>query len=302
MGPTASGKTRLALELARHYPVELISVDSALVYRGLDIGSGKPDKATLAQVPHHLIDLRDPAEAYSAAEFRQDALAAMTGISRAGKIPLLVGGTMLYFKALRDGLDQMPSADAAVRQRIVALAEEQGWRAVHERLRAVDPESADRIHVNDPQRLQRALEVYDITGQTMTSFRNSGTAAQPLPCAMRYLALLPSDRHVLHGLIEQRFRQMLKQGFVEEVRVLKARTSLHPALPALRSVGYRQIWDYLDGLYDYDTMVAKVLAATRQLAKRQLTWLRSWPDLDSLDALDPELYRKCVKLIDTWKL
>ena len=283
MGPTACGKTRVAVELAQQMPVELISVDSALVYRGLDIGSGKPDAATLAQAPHRLIDIRDPAEPYSAADFRKDALEEMRGIVARGKVPLLVGGTMLYFKALREGLAEMPSAAPDVRARILDLAQKEGWAAVHQRLQQVDPVAAKRIHPNDPQRLQRALEVYEISGRSMSELhaeKPSGDAPD-LPCKLIFLAMLP-DRAALHEAIARRFHAMLDAGFVAEVSKLRVRGDLNPNMPALRSVGYRQVWEYLDGKYDYTTMIDKGIAATRQLAKRQYTWLRGWKDLHAV--------------------
>jgi tRNA dimethylallyltransferase len=281
MGPTASGKTRIAVELARHYPVEIISVDSALVYRGLDIGSGKPDRETLALAPHRLIDIRDPSEPYSASDFRGDALVQMQDILDKGRIPLLVGGTMLYFKVLRDGLARMPSATPEIRASIEALAREQGWAAVHARLQAVDPESAARIHPNDPQRLQRALEVYEASGRTMTELHRSHPTGQveDLPCELLFVGLVPADRARLHALIEQRFLAMLAAGLEEEVRALMDRGDLDVRMPAIRSVGYRQVWGYLAGEYDRATMVEKGVAATRQLAKRQLTWMRGWQGL-----------------------
>ncbi|MES2626911.1 MAG: tRNA (adenosine(37)-N6)-dimethylallyltransferase MiaA [Pseudomonadota bacterium] len=284
MGPTACGKTRAAVEFVQQYPCEIISVDSAMVYKGLDIGSGKPDHATLAIAPHRLIDIRDPAEPYSAAEFRTDAIREINAVLAKGKIPLLVGGTMLYFKVLRDGLASMPAAVPAVRQRILDLAESEGWQAVHARLQQVDPEAALRIHPNDPQRLQRALEVYEITGKSLTELHGEPTATQgeALPCELKFVAMLPADRSALHQVIAERFHTMLDQGLVDEVAGLRARGDLDKDLPAIRSVGYRQVWEYLDGATDYATMVEKGIAATRQLAKRQLTWLRSWPDLTAL--------------------
>ncbi|HTQ99336.1 MAG TPA: tRNA (adenosine(37)-N6)-dimethylallyltransferase MiaA [Candidatus Acidoferrum sp.] len=284
MGPTACGKTRVAVELAEQGPFEIISVDSALVYRGLDIGSGKPDATTLQRAPHRLIDIRDPAEPYSAAEFRTDAIREMRDIITAGKIPLLVGGTMLYFKALRDGLAAMPSAAPEIRQRIVDLAATEGWRAVHQRLQQVDPIAAARIHPNDPQRLQRALEVYEATGTPLTELHQ----AQPpgrisdLPCELVFIGMIPTSRAHLHELIAERFHAMLSAGLIDEVSTLRQRSDLHPDLPSIRSVGYRQVWEHLDGLTDHTTMVQKGIAATRQLAKRQHTWLRSWPSLHEL--------------------
>jgi len=300
MGPTACGKTRVAVELAQALPVDIISVDSALVYRGLDIGSGKPDAATLASAPHRLIDIRDPAEPYSAAEFRTDALREMREIVGRGRIPLLVGGTMLYFKALRDGLAAMPSADPQVRERILALAAAEGWQAVHARLAAVDPAAALRIHPNDPQRLQRALEVYELCGRPLSELHQPQRleSANDLPCNLLFLALLP-ERAALHRAIAVRFDIMLQAGFVEEVVALRARGDLHPQLPAIRSVGYRQVWEHLDGRYDHAVMVDKAVAATRQLAKRQHTWLRSWPALHApscrLDAEDGNNVKNLLK-------
>lgn len=281
LGPTASGKTQLALELHERQPVELISVDSAQVYRGLDIGSGKPDAATLERHPHRLIDIRDPAEPYSAADFRRDALQAMHEVSAAGRIPLLVGGTMLYFKALRDGLADLPEADPALRARLEAQAREEGLPALHRRLREVDPESAARIRPGDPQRLLRALEVWELSGRPLSELHRAQTP-QPLPFRLRQFALLP-ERADLHARIELRLRDMLARGFVDEVARLHARGDLHLGLPAVRSVGYRQIWDFLEGRDDYPGMVDKALAATRQLAKRQVTWLRGWEQLELLE-------------------
>ena len=304
-GPTAAGKTGIAIELARHHDFEIISVDSALVYRGLDIGSGKPDKNILSELPHHLVDIRDPSEPYSAAEFREDAIRIAQEVIEKGKRPLLVGGTMLYFKVLRDGLASMPGADPDIRQQILELGEEKGWQAVHERLAEVDPESAARIHPNDPQRLQRALEIYESTGITMTEHHIQEKANQSLlPAALSnlvFIAIHPTERAILHQQIESRFYQMLDEGFIDEVKVLFDRGDLYRDLPAIRSVGYRQIWDYLDGQYDYDTMVSKGVAATRQLAKRQLTWLRGWQDLHRVEAEmgseSENIVNKCLKLL-----
>lgn len=293
MGPTCAGKTRIAIELARRLPCEIISVDSTQVYKGLNIGSGKPDAATLKQFPHRLVNIRDPSEPYSAAQFRADALAAMAEISASGMIPLLVGGTMLYFKVLQDGLARMPKADPEVRARITALARAEGWGAVHRRLQAVDPESAARLKPADSQRLQRALEVFELSGRPISEFHARDKPGE-LPYRLHQLAVCPSERKQLHRHIETRFHRMLEQGLVDEVRALKARGDLDPTLPAIRSVGYRQVWEYLEGRCDYDTMTARALAATRQLAKRQLTWLKSWPDLRALDAGDPQIVSNCL--------
>lgn len=283
MGPTACGKTKVAVELVQEGPFEIISVDSALVYRGLDIGAGKPDAATLARAPHRLIDIRDPSEPYSAADFRADAIREITDIQSKGRIPLLVGGTMLYFKALRDGLAEMPPADPAVRQRILDLAAAEGWPAVHARLAAVDPVSAARIHPTDPQRLQRALEVYEVSGVPLSQHHATQKKQNgDLPCSLIFVGMIPADRGRLHQLIADRFHQMLAAGLVEEVRKLRQRGDLDVDLPAIRSVGYRQVWNYLDGGCSYEEMVAAAIAATRQLAKRQLTWMRSWDGLSPL--------------------
>lgn len=268
----------------QEFPFEIISVDSALVYRGLDIGSGKPDALTLARAPHRLIDIRDPAEPYSASQFRQDALVEMRAILARGKVPLLVGGTMLYFRVLRDGLADMPSATPEIRARLLAEAASNGWPALHQRLQQVDPAAARRIHPNDPQRLQRALEVFEATGRPLSELhaQSPGSAETDLPCSLLFLGMLPVDRARLHEQIARRFHAMLDAGLVDEVVALRARGDLHPDLPSIRSVGYRQVWEYLEGACDYDTMVQRGIAATRQLAKRQLTWLRGWPALREL--------------------
>lgn len=306
MGPTAAGKTDLALELARTLPCELISVDSALVYRGMDIGTAKPDRATLAEFPHRLIDIRDPAESYSAAEFRADALAAMAEITARGRIPLLVGGTMLYFKALLEGLADMPSADPQVRAELQARAESEGWQALHRDLMAVDPQSAARIHPNDPQRLIRALEVYRVSGLTMTAHRERQAAQNPgggapgggqFPYTVAQLAIAPAQRQVLHERIAQRFDAMLEQGFVAEVERLRQRSDLHPGLPSIRAVGYRQVWDYLGGSVNEAQMRERGIIATRQLAKRQFTWLRGWADIEWLDSLTCDNLTRALKYL-----
>ena len=277
-GPTASGKTALALALCAEFPCEIISVDSALVYRGMDIGTAKPSPAERALVPHHLIDIRDPAEAYSAADFCRDALRLMSEISARGRIPLLVGGTMLYFKVLRDGIAELPSADPVIRAAILADAERLGWPAIHSQLAAVDAVAAARIHPHHSQRIQRALEVFRMTGVPLSELQRQQTQVD-LDHDLIAFALNPVDRAVLHQRIEIRFRQMLEQGFIDEVEALYRRGDLTPELPSIRAVGYRQVWDYLAGAIDYDTMVEHGVAATRQLAKRQLTWLRAWQGL-----------------------
>ena len=281
MGPTASGKTDLAVRLCQQLPVELISVDSTLVYRGMDIGTAKPSAEELTQAPHRLIDIRDPAEPYSVADFLADAHHEIADIHAQGKIPVLVGGTMLYFRALLDGLAEMPAADVEVRAQIERDAETFGWPYVHKLLAEVDPETAAEIHPNHSQRLSRALEVYRVCGKTMTELRREQRATEGKPgfCErynVRQLAIAPRDRAILHKRIALRFETMLERGWIDEVRKLFMRGDLHPDLPAIRAVGYRQVWDYLDGKLDYESMVERGVIATRQLAKRQFTWLRGW--------------------------
>ena len=274
MGPTASGKTAFAMELYDKYPIDIISVDSALIYRGMDIGSAKPTKQEQQEYPHKLIDICDPAESYSAANFRHDAIEEIEKSLSNGRTPLLVGGTMLYFKALIEGLSPLPAADSEIRQQIEEKANKLGWQAIHEELKKVDPVSAQRIHPNDPQRLNRALEVYLISGKSLSELtQESGEA---LPYDIMQLAIMPEDRAELHQRIEQRFLQMLDQGFEDEVKTLMLRSDLHTNLPSIRCVGYRQMWEYLNGDISYDEMVFKGICATRQLAKRQITWLRGW--------------------------
>ena len=288
MGPTASGKTAAALEIARRIPSEIISVDSALVYREMDIGTAKPTPAELAEVPHHLIDIIDPAEAYSAMQFRQDALRLTQEIAARGKLPLLVGGTMLYFKVLRDGLDELPQADPILRAQLDEEAAQVGMPAMHARLAALDPVTAARLKPNDSQRIQRALEISLLTGQPMSSLL-SQKPAEPLPFTLLPLALEPSERAVLHERIALRFDLMLQGGALErEVTALRARGDLHLGLPSMRCVGYRQMWEYLDGSIDATALREKGIAATRQLAKRQLTWLRSMPERISIDCNRPD--------------
>ncbi len=277
MGPTAAGKTDLAIRLAaEEYPVEIISVDSALVYRGMDIGTAKPPSALLAQYPHHLIDIRDPCDHYSVGDFRRDALTIMADITARGKVPLLVGGTMLYFKALQQGLADLPAADPDIRQRLDNEMMEKGLLGLHKRLAAVDPVSAKRIHPNDPQRLQRALEVYDITGQSLTSLTQQTKTA--LPYLVIKIILSPFDRAILHQRIAKRYHAMMADGFLQEVTRFYQRSDCHAELPAMRSVGYRQLWQHLRGDFDLETSVDKAIIATRQMAKRQLTWLRAQQD------------------------
>ena len=287
MGPTASGKTAAALEIARHLPVEIISVDSALVYRGMDIGTAKPTPEERAAVPHHLIDILDPADAYSAMQFRDDALRLVADISARGRLPLLVGGTMLYFKALQDGLDDLPQADPAVRAQLDAEAARLGYPALHAKLAELDPQTAARLKPNDAQRIQRALEIITLTGKPMSAL----LARQPrpdLPFDLLAIALEPSDRSALHARIAQRFDAMLAaDALINEVESLRRRGDLHLGLPSMRCVGYRQAWEYLDGHYDKASLRDKGIAATRQLAKRQLTWLRSMPHRIVVDCLDP---------------
>lgn len=283
MGPTASGKTSLAVSLVQRLPLEIISVDSALVYRGMDIGTGKPDAATLAVAPHHLLDIRDPTEAYSAAAFRSDALELMQQITQRRRVPLLVGGTMLYFRALLRGLDDLPQADPALRAQLEAEAAVQGWPALHAELAQCDPVTAARLEPTDAQRIQRALEVFRLSGQPLSA-QLTATHTE-LPYRVLQLALIPSDRAVLHQRIAARFDAMLAEGLVEELRTLRQKWALNAQMPAMRCVGYRQAWAYLDGEIDRTTLREQGLAATRQLAKRQHTWLRSWPSTVELDCL-----------------
>ena len=289
MGPTASGKTGVAVELVSKLPVELISVDSALVFRDMNIGTAKPDAATLAKAPHYLIDIIDPTSAYSAAQFRVDALRLMAQITARGKVPVLVGGTMLYFKALQGGLSGLPEANQAIRAVLDTEAKQMGWPAMHAKLANIDPETAARLMPNDMQRIQRALEVYEITGETMSSLFAKQTS-EALPYKLLKIALVPSDRKVLHQRIETRFEQMLKNGFVDEVRDLIAKyPSLTPESTSMRCVGYRQALEHLAGQYDLAELRNRGIFATRQLAKRQLTWLRGMDDTMELDCLNPDL-------------
>jgi len=308
MGPTAAGKTDLAIELARALPCDLISVDSALVYRGMDIGTAKPSAELLESYPHGLIDIRDPSQSYSAAEFVDDALAAMAQSTAAGRIPLLVGGTMLYFKALIEGLADMPAADAGVRAALEAQAKAEGLAVLHRQLAEIDPQSAARIHPNDPQRLVRALEVFLVSGISMTEHRARQSAQKAggstpdrgvLPYTVAQLSIAPAQRQVLHQRIEQRFVQMVEQGFVEEVESLRGRPDLHADLPSMRAVGYRQVWCHLDGDYSAQEMVQRGVIATRQLAKRQLTWLRGWEGVHWLESSACDNLPRALKYLES---
>lgn len=287
MGPTASGKTALAVSLVKRFPLEIISVDSALVYRDMNIGTAKPDAATLARAPHHLLDIRDPTESYSAAAFCEDARRLMADIVARGKVPLLVGGTMLYFRALLQGLDDLPRADPALRQALEKEAADRGWPVLHGELAQVDPVTAARLAPNDSQRVGRALEIFRLTGHPMSALLDK--VQNLLPYRVLQLALIPSDRAVLHQRIAERFDAMLAEGLLDEVEALRQHYALTAGLPAMRAVGYRQAWAYLDGEIDMNFLREQGIAATRQLAKRQLTWLRSWPDAVVLDALADDL-------------
>jgi len=296
MGPTASGKSPLALALARSLPVEIVSVDSAQIYRGLDIGTAKPSPAERAAVPHHLIDILDPTEAYSAARFRGDALRSMEEIGARGRIPLLVGGTMLYFKALREGLSELPESDAGVRARLDAEAAARGWPAMHEELARVDIATAARLKTGDAQRIQRALEVYRLSGKPMSQLIGRRQSAA-LPFRLIELALIPSDRSALHRRIEERFDSMLEQGLIEELQALRKRYPLSSSLPSMRCVGYRQTWQFLDGEISREQLRDRGIFATRQLAKRQLTWLRGMHGSTTIDSLASDVVAKVDDLL-----
>lgn len=299
MGPTASGKTAAALAIAERIPAEIISVDSALVYRGMDIGTAKPTPAELAQVPHHLIDILDPLESYSVMQFRQDAIRLAAEIHARGKLPMLVGGTMLYFKGLKDGLDALPQADAALRAELDAEAAAIGSPAMHAKLAALDPVTAERLKPNDSQRIQRALEIIALTGQPMSALLAQAPKTE-LPFTLLPIALEPSDRSVLHTRIATRFDAMLKGGaLLDEVKALRTRGDLHLGLPSMRCVGYRQSWEYLDGAYGLAELRERGIAATRQLAKRQLTWLRSMDDRHIIDCLAPNATGSILQQIET---
>jgi len=297
MGTTATGKTDIAISLLENSPCEIISVDSAMIYRGMDIGTAKPDQKLLARAPHHLIDIREPTETYSAAAFRADALKLIKEIHRRGRIPLLVGGTMLYFRALLKGLAELPQADAAVRAEIEAEAQKKGWDGLHAELAVVDPEAARKIHPNDPQRLQRALEVFRLTGEPLSKLQQK-TSDQALPFKTYQYALMPEDRSWLHRRIEQRFQLMLERGFIDEVRTLYNCEEMRPDLPSMRSVGYRQLWQYLADELSYSEMLEKGIIATRQLAKRQMTWLRSEAGLTIFDP-QKQAQEKIISVVES---
>ncbi|WP_258307833.1 tRNA (adenosine(37)-N6)-dimethylallyltransferase MiaA [Cupriavidus plantarum] len=300
LGPTASGKTAAALALAERAPIEIISLDSALVYREMDIGTAKPTRAELDAAPHHLIDIVDPADSYSAAQFVEDAQPLIEDIRARGRLPLIVGGTMLYYKALTQGLNDLPRADAAIRAELDALAAARGWPALHAMLAEVDPVTAARLAPNDAQRIQRALEIHRLTGQPMSALLAREAAARTFTgsadARFRVIALEPSDRAVLHARIAARFDAMLELGLIDEVKRLRARGDLHPGLPSMRCVGYRQVWEYLDGECDYDTMRERGIVATRQLCKRQITWLRSTPERVTVDCLARDYVRQVADI------
>ena len=296
MGPTASGKTDLAIKLAQQCRCEIISVDSALIYKGMDIGTAKPSAEEQALAPHFLVDIIDPKESYSAGNFRDDALRLMHGIVARGNTPLLVGGTMLYYKALVEGLSPLPSADAEIRAAIEQQVNETSWQALHDELRIIDPVSAERIHVNDPQRLARAIEVYRISGKSMTEL--TAIKSDPIPFDVHQFAIAPAEKSVLHERIERRFDLMLTAGFEQEVKYLFERGDLHLDLPSMRCVGYRQMWEYIEGKLDYEEMRFRGVVATRQLAKRQMTWLRGWKqNITWLESATPDNFEKVKSIL-----
>jgi len=299
MGPTASGKTALAMALQEALPCDIVSVDSALIYRDMDIGTAKPTKEELAQYPHKLINLRDASESYSAADFCRDALAEIAEIRSNNRIPLLVGGTMMYFKSLIEGISPLPTANPEIRQTIENEALANGWQAMHDQLAEIDPVSAERIHPNDPQRITRALEVYRLTSNTLTQLTQ--IKGDKLGGDVLQLAITPKERSTLHKRIELRFQQMIDLDFEQEVIKLKSRDDLHQDLPSIRCVGYRQMWQYLEGEFDHDEMIFRGVCATRQLAKRQLTWLRNWPDLHWLTTDDKTNLTQVLSLLETRK-
>lgn len=300
-GPTAAGKSATTLALARRWPIEIIVMDSATIYRGMDIGTAKPSNNEQAMAPHHLLDIRDPAERYSAAEFQHDASALIDAIRARGNVPLLCGGTMLYYKALREGLNELPAADAMVRAEIDSQAQEYGWPELHRRLAAYDPLTAARLAPNDSQRLQRAIEIYRVSGRPMSAWLAQARPRQPNDHEFVTISLEPSDRLALHARIARRYQQMMSDGLLQEVQALHRRPDLHTGLPSVRCVGYRQLWDFLDGKTDLNTAIEQATAATRQLAKRQLTWLRSQPERHVIDCLAPDASALAVdKIAEFW--
>lgn len=299
MGPTASGKTDLAVALAQQGSYEIISVDSALIYRNMDVGTAKPDVELLAKAPHHLINMLDPKESYSAADFRRDALELMADITARGRIPLLVGGTMMYFKMLQQGMASLPTADAAIRQRLLDEAEQFGWVHLHQCLAEVDAVAAQRIKPTDTQRLQRALEVFELTGKSLSHWHQQ-QAAEAIPYDITAVAIAPTDRAILHERIALRFHLMIENGLVDEVRRLYQRGDLNTAMPSIRAVGYRQVWQYLEGELSYDEMIERGIIATRQLAKRQMTWLKSWDDLHWIDSQSSNPLKDLLAIITNY--
>ncbi len=290
-GPTAAGKTSLAMTLSDSLPVEIISVDSALIYRQMNIGTAKPSKSELSLYPHHLVDICDPTQTYSTARFVEQTTSLINEIHQRNKLPLLVGGTMLYFRALLFGISDLPKANEQIRQQLSEQAAEFGWIYLHEQLKQIDPVASKRIHPNDPQRIQRALEVFHITGKSLTQLQQESQPQQP-PWPSLSVAIAPSSREVLRERIAQRFHIMLEQGFEEEVKMLKHQYNLNLNMPSMRCVGYRQMWQYQEKELDYQEMIFRGITATRQLAKRQMTWLRSWPDLNWLETDDPDIFGK----------
>lgn len=299
MGPTAAGKTDAAIRLHEQHQGDIISVDSALVYRGMNIGTAKPDADTLQRAPHALIDIREPWQPYSASDFCNDAAKLMQQSWQNKRLPLLAGGTMLYYKALQQGLSSLPSADTTIRAEIAQQAAQQGWASMHQRLQKIDPDSAERIHANDSQRLSRALEVYEITGQTLTELY-AQDSEQGIPVEPLKIIISPADRSLLHARIEQRFKSMLAEGFLDEVRTLMADKRNHADLPAMRSVGYRQAWEHLMGATDYEEFTFKGIVATRQLAKRQITWLRKEQNATWLDPTEPDYLQTLDRTVEEY--
>jgi len=297
MGPTAAGKTGLAMHLARRFPIEIVSVDSAQIYRHMDIGTAKPEREALDEVPHHLIDIVDPTERYSAARFCEDASEAIAGIQERGNVPLLAGGTMLYFKAWKEGLSELPAADPDVRLVIDTMAQESGWPALHAELGRIDPVTADRLQPGDSQRIQRALEVFYITGEPLSELQRKAKTSAP-PYRLISIAIEPGERAVLHRRIAERFESMLELGLIGEVRRLRERFALTTSLPSMRAVGYRQVWQYLDEELSLASLREKATAATRQLAKRQLTWLRAWSDVKRFDCLAGEAHEQVERYVE----